>query len=92
MNPNKRYEHISKLITKRLPMTNYLTKILMSDSCNIIINFIEQDQNYQQEKSVGKFQLFDKLSIITNLLRKADRSVIEYGTLKSFKAITESLK
>lgn len=73
-------------------MTNYLTKILMSDSCNIIINFIEQDQNYQQEKSVGKFQLFDKLSIITNLLRKADRSVIEYGTLKSFKAITESLK
>jgi hypothetical protein len=55
MNPNKRYEHISKLITKRLPMTNYLTKILMSDSCNIIINFIEQDQNYQQEKNVGKF-------------------------------------
>lgn len=76
MNPNKRYEHISKLITKRLPMTNYLTKLLMSDSCNMIINFIEDDKKYQEEKSIGKFELFDKLSIVSNLLRKADRSLI----------------
>jgi len=76
MNPNKRYEHISKLITKRLPMTNYLTKLLMSDSCNMIINFIEDDKKYQEEKSIGKFELFDKLSIVSNLLRKADCSLI----------------
>lgn len=76
MNPNKRYEHISKLITKRLPMTNYLTKLLMSDSCNMIINFIEDDKKYQEEKSIGKFELFEKLSIVSNLLRKADRSLI----------------
>ena len=55
MNPNKRYEHISKLITKRLPMTNYLTKLLMSDSCNMIINFVENDKKYQEEKNIGKF-------------------------------------
>lgn len=76
MNPNKRYEHISKLITKRLPMTNYLTKLLMSDSCNMIINFVEDDKKYQEEKSIGKFELFDKLSIVSNLLRKADRSLM----------------
>ncbi len=54
MNPNKRYEHISKLITKRLPMTNYLAKILMSDSCNLLINFIDPE-SYQYTESVGKF-------------------------------------
>lgn len=36
-------------------MTNYLTKILMSDSCNMIINFIEDDKKHQEEKSIGKF-------------------------------------
>lgn len=85
MNPNKRYEHISKLITKRLPMTNYLTKLLMSDSCNMIINFVEDDKKYQEEKSIGKFELFDKLSIVSNLLRKADRSLMQIGTCKTLK-------
>ena len=45
MNPSKRYEHISKLITKRLPMTNFLTKILMSDSCNLLVTFINSSNS-----------------------------------------------
>ena len=48
----------------------------MSDSCNMIINFIEDDKKYQEEKIIGKFELFEKLSIVSNLLRKADRSLI----------------
>ena len=51
MNPNKRYEHISHLITKRHPVTNYLTKIFMNDSCNLVVNFLKN----QMEINVGKF-------------------------------------
>lgn len=45
MNPSKRYSHISNLITKRHPISNYLTKILMNDSYNVVLNYINADYN-----------------------------------------------
>lgn len=53
----------------------------MSDSCNLVINVID-DKYYQKDYCVGKFELFDKLAVVSNLLRKADLSTIEIATTK----------
>ena len=70
VNPQKRYEHISKLITKRHPMTNYLTKILMSDSTNLVINRVNDGKSNLVS---GRLDFYDKISVLKNLMKKTDK-------------------
>lgn len=40
LNPSKRYEQISKLITKRHWITNVLNDLFLGESVNFIFNFV----------------------------------------------------
>lgn len=39
-NPNKRYENLNKLLPKRHPVTSIIAELILYDSANFIINWV----------------------------------------------------
>ena len=71
LNPSKRYEQINKLITKRHYLTNLLSELLLGESTNFVVNFVNQENQRNNGESVtlGRFEFFDKLNGIKNFVR-----------------------
>lgn len=44
-NPKKRYENINKLLPKRHPLTTILGELILYDSANFIVNWVNDDDN-----------------------------------------------
>ena len=63
-NPRKRYENINKLLPKRHPQTTILGELILYDSANFILNWVNDDDNN------SRFEFFDKFSGINNFLKR----------------------
>lgn len=42
LNPSKKYQHFSKLLTKRLPATNVVASLVLERSCSLVINWMNE--------------------------------------------------
>ena len=42
LNPKKKYEHFSKLLTKRLPVTNVIASLILEKSCSLVVNWMNE--------------------------------------------------
>ena len=69
-NPNKRYEHINKLLSKRHPITTIIAELILYDSANFAINWVNDNINDQQSLVNGRFDFFDKFTSVTNFIKK----------------------
>ena len=70
-NPRKRYENINKLLPKRHPITTILGELILYDSANFIINWVDDDDNIN-----SRFEFFDKFSGISNFMKRVEDAPI----------------
>ena len=76
-NPQKRYEQINKLLPKRHPITEIIAELVLYDSANYIINWVNDNINDQQHLVNGRFDFFDKFTGVTNFLKKETKKKIK---------------
>jgi hypothetical protein len=51
LNPAKKYQHFSKLLTKRLPITNAVASLVLEQSLCMVVNWINETDNLTERLS-----------------------------------------
>jgi hypothetical protein len=67
LNPAKKYQHFSKLLTKRLPVTNVIASLLLEQSMCMVVNWVNEGAHLTE-----RFAFYDKLKGLTPLLKVED--------------------
>jgi hypothetical protein len=69
LNPSNKYQHFSKVLTKRLPATNLLAGLLLEKTATCVINWINEGTPVLIQE---RLSFYDKMREITVLLRKEE--------------------
>lgn len=90
MNPNKKYENINKLLPKRYPTTTAVAEIILYDSANFVVNWVS-DQSNNKNLITGRFDFYDKLAHISNLVNAVNKKdkKIKIGKAKKSLSISK---
>jgi hypothetical protein len=67
LNPNKKYQHFSKLLTKRLPVTNIIASLILEQSCSLVLNWINGGSTSNLSE---RFSFYEKIRGLSALLKR----------------------
>jgi hypothetical protein len=67
LNPNQRYQHFSKLLTKRLPATNAIAELILQDSASMVLNWVGEGTPAERKQ---RLVFYDRIGGISPLLRR----------------------
>lgn len=68
LNHQKRYQHFSKLLTKRLPSTNIIAHLILEEAACLMVNFVSGQPQEIQEL----FSFFDKFRGVSSFIKKGE--------------------
>lgn len=72
LSPANKYQHFSKVVTKRMPVTNILAGLLLETTATLVVNWMNEGGNGIIHE---RLSFYDKMKEISVLLKK------EEGTL-----------
>ena len=71
LSPSNKYQHFSKVVTKRMPATNILAGLLLETSGTVVINWMNEGNATIYERLL----FYDKMRELSVLLKKEEGTV-----------------